>query len=75
MQDRAAALDIVYGEDAKATVLLLSDGHGSEQHFRSDIGAAFAIEAAAEALPYILEVLPDAWEKYPVSRGRQKALV
>ncbi len=69
VQDRAAALDIVYGEDAKATVMLLSDGHGSEQHFRSDIGAAFAIEAAAEALPYILEVLPGRMGEVPVSRG------
>lgn len=69
VQDRAAALDIVYGEGAKATALLLSDGHGSEQHFRSDIGARFAIEAAAEALPYILEVLPGRMGQTPVSRG------
>lgn len=73
VQDRAAALDIVYGGGAKATALLLSDGHGSEQHFRSDIGAAFAIEAAAKALPYILEVLPGRMGHAPVSRGPAEA--
>lgn len=42
----------------QATALLLADGHGSEAHYRSDLGAEVAIAAAAEALPYILEILP-----------------
>lgn len=58
VQDRAAVVAIDYGSDAPATALLLSDGHGSDDHYRSDIGARLAIEAAAEALPFILKLLP-----------------
>ncbi len=51
VQDRAAAIDITYGEGHQATALLLADGHGSEAHYRSDPGAEMAIAAPREALP------------------------
>lgn len=69
VQDRAASLDISYGDGRHATALLLSDGHGNDIHFRSDVGAALAIEAAVEALPYILEVLPSRMNGKSASRG------
>ena len=70
VQDRAAAIDITYGEGHQATALLLADGHGSEAHYRSDLGAEMAIAAASEALPYILEILPGRVEPgASVSRG------
>ena len=43
VQDRAAAIEIAYGDGLRATALLLADGHGSEAHYRSDLGAEMAI--------------------------------
>lgn len=48
-QDRTAAFSRCYG-DVRATVLLVSDGHGHPTHFRSERGAALALDAAREAL-------------------------
>ena len=56
MQDWSEHL---YLEDYKADILLVSDGHGSDKHFRSDRGARFAVEAAKEA---ILDSVPKGTE-------------
>lgn len=44
-------------DGVEVTAVFVADGHGSAQHFRSDIGARLATEAAEEALPYIVDVL------------------
>lgn len=44
-QDYAASFETETGD----IILALSDGHGSEKHFRSDIGSKFAVEVAMEA--------------------------
>ncbi|MEV8401671.1 PP2C family serine/threonine-protein phosphatase [Streptomyces niveus] len=41
-QDRGAALTTA---DGRAVVLTVADGHGSRAHFRSDLGARWAVEA------------------------------
>ncbi|MFJ2773968.1 protein phosphatase 2C domain-containing protein [Streptomyces sp. NPDC087300] len=40
-QDRGAALSVA---DGRAVVLAVADGHGSAAHFRSDLGALWAVE-------------------------------
>lgn len=40
-QDRGAALSVA---DGRAVVLAVADGHGSAAHFRSDLGARWAVE-------------------------------
>ncbi len=57
VQDRAAVAQVVYGGGRKATVLLLADGHGSDVHYLSDVGAEMAISASVEALPDVLDIL------------------
>ena len=65
-QDRSYAEEVEYaGGNGRAVVLLVSDGHGSVEHYRSDIGAGLAIESALEALPHILEL----FDGVTVSRG------
>lgn len=50
-QDRTAAFRRCYaGVEGVATVLLVSDGHGHSDYYRSDRGASFALQAASEAL-------------------------
>lgn len=41
-QDRGTALTTA---DGRAAVLTVADGHGSRAHFRSDLGARWAVEA------------------------------
>lgn len=43
-QDRSAALSVA---DGRAIVLAVADGHGSAAHFRSDLGADWAVEEFA----------------------------
>lgn len=57
MQDRACRYSITTAEGVKVDALFLADGHGSDCHYRSDIGATLALEAASEALPYIIEII------------------
>jgi hypothetical protein len=64
MQDWSEHL---YLKECMADILLLSDGHGSDRHFRSDRGAKFAVEAAemifvgpgrgAEKLDYVMDYI------------------
>lgn len=48
-QDRSRCFSACFGNTI-ATILLTSDGHGHPSHFRSESGAAFAIDAAIDAL-------------------------
>jgi hypothetical protein len=41
-------------------ILVVSDGHGAAQHFRSDVGARLATEVTVERLREFLETRPDA---------------
>ena len=68
MQDWSEHL---YLEDYKADILLVSDGHGSDKHFRSDRGARFAVEAAKEGL---VEFLKDFDPILPVETFRQRGI-
>lgn len=64
-QDRTAAFSRCYG-DVEATVLLVSDGHGHPTHFRSERGAALALDAAREALePFMSKAGHSAAEDVP----------
>ncbi|MFD3919281.1 protein phosphatase 2C domain-containing protein [Streptomyces sp. NPDC058595] len=54
-QDRGRALTTA---DGRAVVLAVADGHGSRAHFRSDLGARWAVEAfTASAGIYAQEVV------------------
>ncbi|WP_405792990.1 PP2C family serine/threonine-protein phosphatase [Streptomyces sp. NBC_01506] len=54
-QDRGRALITA---DGRAVVLAVADGHGSRAHFRSDLGARWAVEAfTASARVYAHEVV------------------
>ena len=69
MQDWSEHL---YLEDCKADILLVSDGHGSEKHFRSDRGAKFAVEAAKEGL---VEFLKNFNPVLPVETFRRRGVL
>ncbi len=56
-QDRTHSYQRCYAEDKIATVLVVSDGHGHPSHFRSERGAALALDATAEALDGLLPLL------------------
>jgi Protein phosphatase 2C len=43
------------GRSGKSAIVALSDGHGSSECFRSDIGSRFAVDAAVGALSPLLE--------------------
>ena len=66
MQDWSEHL---YLKECMADILLLSDGHGSDRHFRSDRGAKFAVEAAKESLA---EFLKDFNPTLPTGTFRQR---
>ena len=68
MQDWSEHL---YLEDYKADIILVSDGHGSDKHFRSDRGARFAVEAAKEGL---VEFLKDFDPILPEETFRQRGI-
>lgn len=68
MQDWSEHL---YLEDCKADILLVSDGHGSEKHFRSDRGAKFAVEAAKEG---VVEFLKNFNPVLPVETFRRRGV-
>lgn len=56
-QDRSAAISYRPSDGPAADVLIVSDGHGNPEHFRSDTGAQFAVDSVADALPYIVPLL------------------
>lgn len=62
VQDRAKALDTTLPDGRAASLLALADGHGDPCHFRSDTGAAIAIETAIELMPGLLTALGEAAE-------------
>lgn len=57
-QDRSRCFGRCFG-GRRAAVVLVSDGHGHPAHFRSERGAAFALDAAAEALAGLMESIGD----------------
>lgn len=64
--------DHTYLQDCNADIILVSDGHGSDKHFRSDRGAKFAVEATKESLKDFLGSLtPTLEENNLVRRGIQ----
>lgn len=44
----------VHLDEYDADLILISDGHGSDKHFRSDRGARFAVESSIESLTEFL---------------------
>ena len=66
MQDWSEHL---YLKENMADILLLSDGHGDDKHFRSDRGSKFAVEAAKESL---VEFLKDFNPVLPAGTFRQR---
>ncbi|MDE6134586.1 MAG: protein phosphatase 2C domain-containing protein [Muribaculaceae bacterium] len=62
VQDRADAFVLRLADGRQAAVLALADGHGSQAHFRSGIGAEFAIDAVRQSvasfIPDIEAVVP-----------------
>lgn len=56
-QDRALARSFRSPMGHEGSVLAVADGHGSAAHFRSDIGAEFAVQIAAELLSAQIDVL------------------
>lgn len=57
-------------DEMNADVIMVSDGHGSDKHFRSDRGARFAIEAAKESIvTFMEEFSPELAEDSFVQRG------
>ena len=66
MQDWSEHL---YLKESMADILLLSDGHGNDKHFRSDRGSKFAVEAAKESL---VEFLKDFNPVLPAGTFRQR---
>ena len=45
--------------DGDAAVIAVADGHGHHEHFRSDVGARFAVDCAVDALVAALPELTD----------------
>lgn len=73
-QDRCAALPAA---DGRAAVLAVADGHGSGAHFRSDLGARWAVEEFVEcAEDFAREAvrLGDDPPRWPVLRGHVRSL-
>lgn len=61
-----------YIPKCNADIILVSDGHGSDKHFRSDRGAKFAVEAAKESIEEFLGgFTPTLEENSLVRRGIQ----
>lgn len=58
-------------EECQADILLVSDGHGCDKHFRSDRGAKFAVEAAKEGL---MDFLKDFNPILPEDTFRQRGI-
>lgn len=58
-------------EESMADILLLSDGHGNDKHFRSDRGSRYAVEAAKEGL---VEFLKDFNPSLPNNTFRQRGI-
>lgn len=66
VQDRASSEKIVMPDGTIVNAIFVSDGHGNECHFRSDKGAELALEAAREAVPYIVELLERRADEIPL---------
>lgn len=70
MQDKSSVVQFMLPDGDEADILCVSDGHGSPEHFRSNVGAGFAIEAARECLPHYFSRLRQMSKSSPVgSRG------
>lgn len=59
-----------YSENDCCTVLSVADGHGSARHYRSDIGAKLAVQAALELLN---EFADKHWDNTDVRQIKQAA--
>jgi serine/threonine protein phosphatase PrpC len=43
--------------DSKVGIAVVADGHGSEKHFRSDVGSSTAVDVAEKAIKEFLKIL------------------
>lgn len=61
--------------DGERAVAAVADGHGHHSHFRSDVGAALAVDIAVEELRGVMDALADVEPAVDVARGAMEAIV